>query len=129
MVTAGPTVERIDPVRFFTNRSTGKMGYALAEQAAKLGAGTGIVVGIGMKTAMGQIADLLQNAEVMITPLQRKFEQLLLPITRKIIKTTTYKRTVRATMINNSTAKTSFMYSLVVCTIYFKIALLLRVYF
>ncbi|MEI2440310.1 calcium-translocating P-type ATPase, SERCA-type [Priestia megaterium] len=40
------------------------------------GSGTGIVVGIGMKTAMGQIADLLQNAEAMITPLQRKLEQL-----------------------------------------------------
>lgn len=30
LVTAGPTVERIDPVRFITNRSTGKMGYAIA---------------------------------------------------------------------------------------------------
>ncbi|TYR82664.1 calcium-translocating P-type ATPase, SERCA-type [Priestia megaterium] len=40
------------------------------------GSGIGVVVGIGMKTAMGQIADLLQNAETMITPLQRKLEQL-----------------------------------------------------
>ncbi|ADF41059.1 bifunctional phosphopantothenoylcysteine decarboxylase/phosphopantothenate--cysteine ligase CoaBC [Priestia megaterium] len=45
LVTAGPTVERIDPVRFFTNRSTGKMGYALAEQAAKLGASVTLVTG------------------------------------------------------------------------------------
>ena len=35
LVTAGPTVERIDPVRFITNRSTGKMGYAIAEAAAR----------------------------------------------------------------------------------------------
>lgn len=40
------------------------------------GSGVGVVVGIGMKTAMGQIADLLQSAETMITPLQRKLEQL-----------------------------------------------------
>lgn len=40
------------------------------------GSGIGVVVGTGMKTAMGQIADLLQNAETMITPLQRKLQQL-----------------------------------------------------
>ena len=40
------------------------------------GSGIGIVGGIGMKTAMGQIADLLQSAETMITPLQRRLEQL-----------------------------------------------------
>lgn len=38
LITAGPTKERLDPVRYFTNRSSGKMGYALAEQAALLGA-------------------------------------------------------------------------------------------
>ncbi len=35
LITAGPTREAIDPVRFITNKSTGKMGYALAEDAAK----------------------------------------------------------------------------------------------
>lgn len=40
------------------------------------GSGTGVVIGTGMKTAMGQIADLLQKAETMITPLQRRLEQL-----------------------------------------------------
>src|SRR6185295_8729240 len=38
MVTAGPTVEEIDPVRFITNRSSGRMGYALAEAARARGA-------------------------------------------------------------------------------------------
>ena len=38
LITAGPTREEIDPVRFLTNHSTGKMGYALAEEAKKLGA-------------------------------------------------------------------------------------------
>jgi phosphopantothenoylcysteine decarboxylase/phosphopantothenate--cysteine ligase len=36
LITAGPTRERIDPVRFISNRSSGKMGYALAEAAEKL---------------------------------------------------------------------------------------------
>ncbi|WP_243290241.1 calcium-translocating P-type ATPase, SERCA-type [Bacillus sp. FJAT-47783] len=40
------------------------------------GSGVGIVVQTGMKSAMGQIADLIQTAETMITPLQRKLEQL-----------------------------------------------------
>jgi len=33
LITAGPTRERIDPVRFVTNRSSGKMGFAVAEAA------------------------------------------------------------------------------------------------
>ena len=45
MVTAGPTVERIDPVRFITNRSTGKMGYAIAEAARDRGARVILVSG------------------------------------------------------------------------------------
>ena len=45
MVTAGPTVERIDPVRFITNRSTGKMGYAIAEAARDRGAHVILVSG------------------------------------------------------------------------------------
>ncbi|MGD6992439.1 bifunctional phosphopantothenoylcysteine decarboxylase/phosphopantothenate--cysteine ligase CoaBC [Sutcliffiella horikoshii] len=45
LVTAGPTVEKADPVRFFTNRSTGKMGYAIAEAAASLGADVILVSG------------------------------------------------------------------------------------
>jgi len=38
LITAGPTREALDPVRYITNRSSGKMGYALAEQAQLLGA-------------------------------------------------------------------------------------------
>ena len=45
LVTAGPTVERIDPVRYITNRSTGKMGYAIAEAAAARGAKVTLVSG------------------------------------------------------------------------------------
>lgn len=45
LVTAGPTREDIDPVRFLSNRSTGKMGFAIAEAAAKLGAKVTLVAG------------------------------------------------------------------------------------
>ncbi|WP_096154689.1 MULTISPECIES: bifunctional phosphopantothenoylcysteine decarboxylase/phosphopantothenate--cysteine ligase CoaBC [Bacillus] len=45
LVTAGPTVEKIDPVRFLTNHSTGKMGYAVAEAAANFGAEVILVSG------------------------------------------------------------------------------------
>ncbi|EEL49690.1 MULTISPECIES: bifunctional phosphopantothenoylcysteine decarboxylase/phosphopantothenate--cysteine ligase CoaBC [Bacillus cereus group] len=45
LVTAGPTREKIDPVRFMTNFSSGKMGYALAEVAADLGADVILVSG------------------------------------------------------------------------------------
>ena len=45
LVTAGPTVERIDPVRYITNRSTGKMGYAIAGAAARRGARVTLVSG------------------------------------------------------------------------------------
>ncbi|MGN1401721.1 MAG: bifunctional phosphopantothenoylcysteine decarboxylase/phosphopantothenate--cysteine ligase CoaBC [Bacillus sp. (in: firmicutes)] len=45
LITAGPTREIIDPVRYITNRSTGKMGYALAEEAAKAGADVTLVSG------------------------------------------------------------------------------------
>lgn len=45
MITAGPTVESIDPVRYLTNRSTGKMGYAIAKIAANRGADVTLVSG------------------------------------------------------------------------------------
>ena len=45
MITAGPTVESIDPVRYLTNRSTGKMGYASAKMAANRGADVTLVSG------------------------------------------------------------------------------------
>ena len=45
LVTAGPTYEPIDPVRFIGNHSSGKMGFALAEQAIQLGAGVTLISG------------------------------------------------------------------------------------
>ena len=45
LVTAGPTCEDLDPVRYITNRSSGKMGYAVAEAAAKRGAKVVLISG------------------------------------------------------------------------------------
>ena len=45
MITAGPTYEKIDPVRFIGNYSSGKMGFALAEECARRGAEVTIVAG------------------------------------------------------------------------------------
>src|SRR5207302_6248332 len=45
LVTAGPTREAIDPVRFIGNRSSGRMGYAVAEEAASRGASVILVAG------------------------------------------------------------------------------------
>ncbi|GHA02203.1 bifunctional 4'-phosphopantothenoylcysteine decarboxylase/phosphopantothenoylcysteine synthetase [Ignatzschineria ureiclastica] len=45
VITAGPTVEEIDPVRYISNYSSGKMGYALAEKAALMGAEVTLVSG------------------------------------------------------------------------------------
>ena len=49
LITAGPTQEAVDPVRIFTNRSTGKMGYALAKECSLRGADVTLVTG---KTAL-----------------------------------------------------------------------------
>jgi phosphopantothenoylcysteine decarboxylase/phosphopantothenate--cysteine ligase len=45
VVTAGPTIEDIDPVRFISNRSSGKMGFAIAERAAARGAKVTLIAG------------------------------------------------------------------------------------
>ncbi|OPJ65555.1 bifunctional phosphopantothenoylcysteine decarboxylase/phosphopantothenate--cysteine ligase CoaBC [Clostridium chromiireducens] len=45
VVTAGPTIAPVDPVRFITNRSTGKMGYAIAKEARNRGANVTLISG------------------------------------------------------------------------------------
>jgi phosphopantothenoylcysteine decarboxylase / phosphopantothenate---cysteine ligase len=69
VVTAGPTVEDIDPIRFISNRSSGKMGYALAEAAFQKGAQVYLVSGptsheppAGVKTIMVRSAAQMKDA-------------------------------------------------------------------
>ena len=64
LVTAGPTREALDPVRFITNRSSGKMGYAVAEAAVSRGAEVILISG---PTALSAPADVeLVNVETAI---------------------------------------------------------------
>lgn len=76
LVTAGPTVERIDPVRFFTNRSTGKMGYALAEQAAKLGASVTLVTGpTNLEYPKGVQVVQIESAQQMLEAVMQRYHE------------------------------------------------------
>jgi phosphopantothenoylcysteine decarboxylase / phosphopantothenate---cysteine ligase len=71
VVTAGPTRERIDPVRFITNRSSGKMGYAVAEAARDAGASVVIVSGpVAVSTPAGLKRIDVETAEQMMNAVQ-----------------------------------------------------------
>lgn len=66
LVTAGPTIAPIDPVRFITNRSTGKMGYSIAEEARDRGAEVTLVSGpTSLKMPFGvRIINVSTNQEM-----------------------------------------------------------------
>ena len=66
LVTAGPTVERIDPVRFITNRSSGRMGFAIAEAARARGARVTLVSGpVNLSTPTGvDRVDIVSSREL-----------------------------------------------------------------
>jgi len=71
VVTAGPTRERIDPVRFITNRSSGKMGFAVAEAARDAGADVVIVSGpVNVATPAGVRRIDVESAEQMLRAVQ-----------------------------------------------------------
>jgi phosphopantothenoylcysteine decarboxylase / phosphopantothenate---cysteine ligase len=83
LITAGPTREKIDPVRYLTNRSSGRMGYALAEAALRRGARVLLVSGPTALTPPGA-AELtrVESAEEM-----RNAVLDLLPHTTIVVKT------------------------------------------
>lgn len=66
LITAGPTIEPIDPVRFISNHSSGKMGYALAEAAVEAGAFVSMVSGpVALKSPEGvQVISVLTAEEM-----------------------------------------------------------------
>jgi phosphopantothenoylcysteine decarboxylase/phosphopantothenate--cysteine ligase len=71
VVTAGPTRERIDPVRFITNRSSGKMGFAVAEAARDAGADVVIVSGpVNVATPAGVRRVDVESAAQMLQAVQ-----------------------------------------------------------
>lgn len=73
LVSAGPTREAVDPVRFFSNRSSGKMGFAIAAAAADMGAEVTLVAGpVNLPTPRGvERIDVINAAEMSETILDR----------------------------------------------------------
>lgn len=83
LITAGPTREKIDPVRYLTNRSSGKMGYALAEAALRRGARVLLVSGPVALTPPGAVEiTRVESAEEMFDAVLK-----LLPEASIVIKT------------------------------------------
>ncbi|MFZ0498624.1 MAG: bifunctional phosphopantothenoylcysteine decarboxylase/phosphopantothenate--cysteine ligase CoaBC [Steroidobacteraceae bacterium] len=73
LITAGPTRERIDPVRFISNRSSGKMGFAVAQAAREAGAEVILVAGpVSVPTPSGVRRVDVENAEGMLAAVLRE---------------------------------------------------------
>ena len=78
LITAGPTYEAIDPVRFIGNYSSGKMGFALAEEAAILGASVVLITGpTSLKTTTSGIHRIdVTSADEMYQAVHQYFSQM-----------------------------------------------------
>jgi phosphopantothenoylcysteine decarboxylase/phosphopantothenate--cysteine ligase len=75
LITAGPTYEPIDPVRFIGNRSSGKMGYAVAQAALERGATVTLISGpTALQPPAGAQFVRVQTAQQMLEAVQRHFE-------------------------------------------------------
>ncbi|GAA0768946.1 bifunctional phosphopantothenoylcysteine decarboxylase/phosphopantothenate--cysteine ligase CoaBC [Clostridium subterminale] len=75
LVTAGPTRANLDPVRFLTNRSTGKMGYAIAEEARDRGAEVVLVSGpTSIKAPIGVKIIKVETNEEMLNAVKAEFD-------------------------------------------------------
>jgi phosphopantothenoylcysteine decarboxylase/phosphopantothenate--cysteine ligase len=73
LITAGPTRERIDPVRYLTNRSSGKMGFAVAAAAREAGAHVTIVTGpVQLQTPVGITRINVESARDMYAAVHRQ---------------------------------------------------------
>jgi phosphopantothenoylcysteine decarboxylase / phosphopantothenate---cysteine ligase len=83
LITAGPTREKIDPVRYLTNRSSGRMGYALAEAALRRGARVLLITGPTSLTPPGAA----EVTRVESTEEMREVVLRLLPQATVVIKT------------------------------------------
>jgi phosphopantothenoylcysteine decarboxylase/phosphopantothenate--cysteine ligase len=81
LVTAGPTCEDIDPVRFLTNRSSGKMGYAVAEVAARRGAKVILISGPTSLEAPGGVERIdARSTRDMLQAVQAHFQNASIAI-------------------------------------------------
>ncbi len=76
LVTAGPTREHLDPVRFLSNRSTGKMGFAIAQAAAERGHAVTLIAGpVTLPTPPGVTRVDVVSALDMLDAVQRHLPQ------------------------------------------------------
>jgi phosphopantothenoylcysteine decarboxylase/phosphopantothenate--cysteine ligase len=76
LITAGPTCEDLDPVRYLTNRSSGKMGYAVAEAAARRGARVILISGpVNLDTPPGVERVDVRTAEQMHRAVTQRFPE------------------------------------------------------
>ena len=85
LVTAGPTVEHIDPIRVITNRSSGKMGVALVEEALDRGAEVTLVYGLGKasppsRARMISVETTEQMREAVISELKSKKYDVMIAV-------------------------------------------------
>lgn len=78
LITAGPTYEKIDPVRFVGNYSSGKMGFAIAEECAKQGADVCLIAGpVNLKTENRNIRRIdVESAEEMYEQVMSHFDEM-----------------------------------------------------
>lgn len=115
LITAGPTREPLDPVRYLTNRSSGRMGYALAEAFVRLGAAVTLVSGpvslacpagverISVETAEEMHAAVMQRAadsRIFIATAAVADYRAVSPASEKIKKTDA--ETMSLTLVKNS---------------------------
>ncbi len=76
LITAGPTFENIDPVRYIGNRSSGKMGFAIAEMAASAGANVALITGpvsLAVSDAIQRVD--VRSAQEMFDEVKRHYAQ------------------------------------------------------
>ncbi|TKB56296.1 bifunctional phosphopantothenoylcysteine decarboxylase/phosphopantothenate--cysteine ligase CoaBC [Ferrimonas aestuarii] len=76
LLTAGPTREALDPVRYLSNHSSGKMGFAIAEQAQRLGAKVTLVAGpVSLPTPAGVTRIDVESAQQMLDAVMAQVEE------------------------------------------------------
>jgi phosphopantothenoylcysteine decarboxylase/phosphopantothenate--cysteine ligase len=81
LLTAGPTQEAIDPVRYLTNRSSGRMGYAVAEAAAQRGAKVILISGPSSLDTPANVSRVdVRNAAEMLAAVEQNFAEATIAI-------------------------------------------------
>lgn len=76
LITAGPTREHLDPIRFLSNRSTGKMGFSIAQAAAERGHTVTLIAGpVSLATPLGVTRIDVVSARDMLTAIQQALPQ------------------------------------------------------